>query len=286
MTIKTTLQKIIKEEYAYLREEHMVFDKMSPSRKKDLSAWLMRQYFNPDKNENSPWYDQNVTESNVLDYISDAGNKFPLSPIQVEDFYRNMKSLQGMVKSKQVSDDLDNLDTAEDSDEEATPKAKYQTSDSAKLTDVGAALGGVTKTTVNNIENSAFAKLQSLLGVSPDKMTPEMEVALEKKMKYASMAATKKFIDVLDSVNGNVGQFLMALRKERLISDMEMTQISDEEIESIIDLSDMSPKEVYAFLKADIENPSGNIMKTFQSIYSRTLFPHNKTGRKPKSETE
>lgn len=270
MTIKTTLQKIIKEEYKYLREEHMVFDKMSPARKKDLSAWLIRQYFDSAKNATSAWYDPSVNEKNVLDYISDAGNKFPLSPIQVEDFFRNMKSLQGMVKSKQVSDDLDRMDDDEDGD--STPKVKYQTSDNAKLADVGAALGGVTKTTVNNIENSAFAKLQSLMGVSPDDMTPEQEVALEKKMDRASLMAAKKFIDTLESVNGSVGKFLMALRNDRLISKTEMTQISDEEIEAIIDIAQMSPKEAYQYLKTDLENPNGNIVKSFQGIYSRILF--------------
>ena len=42
----------------------------------EMSAWIMRQWFNPDKHSMKAWYDSDVTDDNVLAYISRSKHSF------------------------------------------------------------------------------------------------------------------------------------------------------------------------------------------------------------------
>jgi len=281
---RKTLSKIIKEEIGVLREQqHPALSRLG-ARKADFAAWLVRQYFSKDK-KGSIWYDDSVTEDNVLEYISVPSNSFPLSPTQAVDFYRNMKSLQSKINSREVSADLEDvvLDDDDDSDDVAAA-VKNRTGD-VSLKNIGSQVGGVTAAMVNKIEGDGLSKLQSLLGgKNPRDFTEEDEKALEKKFAEAETTAAERYSDMLTAANGNVGKFLMSLTKAQILSDNEASQITDNEIETLMTLAKMPKERVMQILRKDLNSPSGNVVKTFQSMYSKTIFPPKKRGRKAKSE--
>lgn len=285
VTFRETLTRIIKEEMALMREQlHPAFNKLG-NRKGDFVAWIMRQYFDADKNKKSMWYDPSVTERNVLDYISNSKNNFPLSPVQTVDFFRNMKSLQNMVNSKAVTADLDAVDLpdgGEGSEEPEAVKGVNRTGD-VTLKDIGDKVGSVTAAMVNKIESDGLGKLQDLTGgKNPRDFTPEDEKALNQKLRAAEEEAAERFASLLQASDGNVGKFLMALTKGQIMSDNESSQITDNEIEALMTLAKMPKDRVIQILRKDLNSPKGNVIKTFQSMYSKTLFPPKKRGRKAK----
>ena len=283
VTFRETLTRIIKEEMALMREQmHPAFNKLG-NRKGDFVAWIMRQYFDPQNNKDSRWYDSSVNERNVLDHLSNPKSNFPLSPVQAVDFFRNMKSLQNMVNSREVSADLDAVDLpdSDDSDPEVA-KVVNRTGD-VTLKDIGDKVGSVTAAMVNKIEGDGLGKLQDLTGGKhPRDFTPEDEKVLDLKLRQAEADAAERFATLLQASDGNVGKFLMALTKNQIMSDNESSQITDNEIESLMTLAKMPKDRVIQILRKDLNSPSGNVIKTFQSMYSKTLFPPKKRGRKAK----
>lgn len=283
VTFRETLTRIIKEEMALMREQtHPAFNRLG-NRKGDFVAWIMRQYFDPQNNKDSRWYDPSVNERNVLDHLSNPKSNFPLSPVQAVDFFRNMKSLQNMVNSREVSADLDAVDLpdSDDSDPEVA-KVVNRTGD-VTLKDIGDKVGSVTAAMVNKIEGDGLGKLQDLTGGKyPRDFTPEDEKALDLKLRQAEADAAERFATLLQASDGNVGKFLMALTKNQIMSDNESSQITDNEIESLMTLAKMPKDRVIQILQKDLNSPNGNVIKTFQSMYSKTLFPPKKRGRKAK----
>lgn len=283
VTFRETLTRIIKEEMALMREQmHPAFNKLG-NRKGDFVAWIMRQYFDPQNNKDSRWYDPSVNERNVLDHLSNPKSNFPLSPVQAVDFFRNMKSLQNMVNSREVSADLDAVDLPDSDDAEPEVAKGVNRTGDVTLKDIGDKVGSVTAAMVNKIESDGLGKLQDLTGGKhPRDFTPEDEKALDLKLRQAEAEAAERFATLLQASDGNVGKFLMALTKNQIMSDNESSQITDNEIESLMTLAKMPKDRVIQILQKDLNSPNGNVIKTFQSMYSKTLFPPKKRGRKAK----
>ena len=283
VTFRETLTRIIKEEMALMREQtHPAFNRLG-NRKGDFVAWIMRQYFDPQNNKDSRWYDSSVNERNVLDHLSNPKSNFPLSPVQAVDFFRNMKSLQNMVNSREVSADLDAVDLPDSDDAEPEVAKGVNRTGDVTLKDIGDKVGSVTAAMVNKIESDGLGKLQDLTGGKhPRDFTPEDEKALDLKLRQAEAEAAERFATLLQASDGNVGKFLMALTKNQIMSDNESSQITDNEIESLMTLAKMPKDRVIQILQKDLNSPSGNVIKTFQSMYSKTLFPPKKRGRKAK----
>lgn len=279
---QNTLKKIIKEEFASIVKEQQVHSAIARlgGNKANFAAWLVRQYFNDDQ-KGKVWYDSSVNEDNVLEYISVPENSFPLSPTQAVDFYRNMKSLQKKINSREVSADLD--DVSLDDDEDDVVVVKNRTGD-VSLKDIGANVGGVTAAMVNKIEGDGLSKLQSLLGGKhPKDLNDEDERELQRKFAEAETTAADRYADMLAASNGNIGKFLMSLTKAHILSDNEASQITDNEIETLMTLAKMPKERVKEILRKDLNSPSGNVVKTFQSMYSKTIFPPKKRGRPAKT---
>lgn len=283
VTFRETLTRIIKEEMALMREQtHPAFNRLG-NRKGDFVAWIMRQYFDPQNNKDSRWYDPSVNERNVLDHLSNPKSNFPLSPVQAVDFFRNMKSLQNMVNSREVSADLDAVDLPDSDDAEPEVAKGVNRTGDVTLKDIGDKVGSVTAAMVNKIESDGLGKLQDLTGGKhPRDFTPEDEKALDLKLRQAEAEAAERFATLLQASDGNVGKFLMALTKNQIMSDNESSQITDNEIESLMTLAKMPKDRVIQILQKDLNSPNGNVIKTFQSMYSKTLFPPKKRGRKAK----
>lgn len=282
---KKTLSKIVKEEISLMREQsHPAFDRLG-ARKSDFVAWVLRQYFDKENNAKSIWYDSSVNKNNLLDYLSKSSSNFPLSPTQVVDFYRNMKSLQKKMSSPEVSNELDAYDLNQDDEETDTTPAVTNNTGAVTLKDVGSAVGGVTAAMVNKIEADGYGKFQDLFGgKSLNNFSPEDEAALEKRLSDALTTAANTYADMLEASGGNVGKFLLALQKAHYMTESEGSQITDNEIESLMTLAKMPRDRVIQILRKDLHSPNGNVIKSFQSVYSKTIFPPKKRGRPSKQQ--
>jgi len=280
---KKTLSKIIKEEISLMREQsHPVFDRLG-AKKSDFIDWVLRQYFDKSNNANSNWYDPSVNKSNLLSYLSKSSSNFPLSPTQIVDFYRNMKSLQKKMSSPEVSSELDAYDLNQDDEE--TDKTPVVTNNTGAVTlkDVGDAVGGVTAAMVNKIEADGYGKFQDLFGgKSLNDFSPEDEANLEKRLADAEVTAANTYADMLAAADGSVGKFLLSLQKAHYMTENEGSQITDNEIETLMTLAKMPRDRVIEILRKDLHSPNGNVVKSFQSVYSKTIFPPKKRGRPAK----
>lgn len=162
------------------------------------------------------------------------------------------------------------------------PKAKYQTG-AVTLREIGSKIGGVSATMVTKITASAQVKLLSLTnGKLPERLSSDEEVELDIKLAHAMRDAVNSYVDLLKASSAHIDEFLTSLKHKRFISSSEMINISDEEIEALVYLSRLESRdEINRTLRADI-SCQDNVFKTFQSTYSRTLFPAPRRGRPKK----
>lgn len=277
------IRQIVKEEVmsAVLKEQ------MSPyldsiRDKKQLSAWLMRQYFNPSKHSKKIWFDPSVTEENVLNHISSTERKgvFPLSAKELAELWKLKKSL---------GQSLGKLSDAELSQGEAKPvkkvedeKTKYQTGD-VTLRDVGQELGGLTPTMINKLSDTGMEKFKKLLGGKDSEDFAGQTKNLMQKISQAREEVAKDFAVALKSAP-SVESFLADLVKAQTLTVKELELIEPEEKEGLDILREREPEAIAAILAQDIEDVD-NLFKTFQSAVSKKMLPYGKRGRPRKEDS-
>jgi hypothetical protein len=277
------IRQIVKEEVmsAVLKEQ------MSPyldsiRDKKQLSAWLMRQYFNPAKHTKKIWFDPSVTEENVLNHISSTERKgvFPLSAKELAELWKLKKSL---------GQSLGKLSDAELSQGEVKPvkkvedeKTKYQTGD-VTLRDVGQELGGLTPTMINKLSDTGMEKFKKLLGGKGSDDFAGQTKNLMQKISQAREEVAKDFAIALKSAP-SVESFLADLVKAQTLTVKELELIEPEEKEGLDILREREPDAIAAILAQDIEDVD-NLFKTFQSAVSKKMLPYGKRGRPRKEDS-
>jgi hypothetical protein len=258
--------------------------------KRGLTEWLMRQYFS-EKNSKEIWFDESVTPETVLEYISYPRNHFPLTPREVVDFYKSMKSLQTTLNVKKVSEEIDSLFQKEvDSElEEAKNKStmKHFVGETS-LFDIGNELGGITRTMVNKIEKIALEKYASLFnGKYPNTLLEQEHEQISEKISTAQLRAAEKYIEIMKqctSVN-RPSEFIELLKAKDYISNRE--NISDNEqfgIMMLFDYLNNTSEELIQEMLICDNNEDNNVFKTFQYFVSNALYQRKKRGRPRKEE--
>lgn len=243
---------------------------------RSLCAWLMRQYFNPEKDKEKIWYSDTVTESNVLDYISDRQNQFPLTPTEVADMWRNMKSLKSSMA--QISDyEYSQIPDDEDKQE----KGKYQTGD-VSLKEIGEKLGGLTPTMVNKLANSAQEKMNKLLQESLEDIDDENLEQVIGTIYQARFDAAEEFVSELHKT-ADVDTFLKQLMKKQYLTTNEAKTLSQTERNALQILMEKDFNTIQAILLQDIEE-TDNLITTFQAMICKKIFPPGKRGRPRKNQ--
>ena len=245
-----------------------VFNQVSKKHQESFKAWLVRQYFKANND---------VTEDNVLEIMSQSNSGCPLSPTQATNFFNEIIGLKG---SMTTSDEVSLLDQSE---EDSTPKAKYQTG-VITLREIGTSLGGISATMVTKITDSAVSKLYKLTqGILPENLDFDQEVELDQKLNSAMTNAISIYLDLFEKSDKKIDVFLKTLKENRLINSSEMINVSDREIETLVYLARLDSKEAMSrALRVDI-GCQDNVFKTFQSTYSRTLYPAPRRGRPRKN---
>lgn len=273
------LVKIVREELSEALKEDI-----SPHIKRirdseAMAAWLMRQYFDPNKHADKIWYNPSVNANNVLEFVSNTKNNFPLSPKEVADMWKLKKSLGSSMKlvAKDLEGDSSGQEPAEDEGKEV-----YQTGE-VTLKDIGQELGGLTPTMINKLAASGMEKVKKITkGVAPWDMETEQWDELMGAIMKARQETAQEFASALKSHAGDVKAFLQELEEKHILSPGDMKLVSDKEVEGLAILSGKEPAQIINVLLSDIERDD-NIFKSFQSAVSKKIFPPAKRGRPRKN---
>lgn len=247
--------------------------------KKKLSAWLMRQYFDPAQHVNSPWYSKRVTSDNVLLYVSDPSNKFPLTPVEIADMFKCIQSFKTSLK-KSEKELGPNLGVAEP-EKPAKQTAKYQTGE-VTLVNVGKALGGLTPTMINKLSTSGMDKIRRLSNGIPIRDLPDEQAdQLDKFIMDCRIEAAIEYASLLKASEGNIEKFMTSLVKSRLVTTVDLKTLPANEKLEIVKLYAKDQGDVVTHLLRDISQDA-NVYKSYQCAVSRKAFPERKPGRPKK----
>lgn len=274
--LRTRIAQIVREEiHAALKED--INPHLQRVRDKDkMIGWVMRQYFNPEKHADKLWYDASVNPDNVLEYVSDPKNHFPLTPKELADLWKLKKSLGASLEL--AAKDFEDLPDEEEEDED---KTTYQTGE-VTLKDIGKELGGLTPTMINKLASSGGEKIKKLThGVAPWDMNEEQWEDLLKTIKEARQEVAQVYAENLKSYGGDVKAFLESLVKAHILTPSDLKLVTDQEVEGLALLSQKSTDQIVNVLLHDIERDD-NVFKSYQSAVSKKVFPPAKRGRPKK----
>lgn len=242
---------------------------------KEFRRWLIRQYFSEDKNIDKPWYKASVDENNVLDYISDCKNNFPLTPTQIVGMWNTLSSFKKGYKSSQKDFDAYVLQE----DKERPLKVRKPNNMEYTLEEIGQELGGITATMINRLAASAMMKFKTLTFDKPfDQMTKE-EFALHKQaIQTFRERAADKYVKALKTSKGNLNVFFANIQSSMVMTAKEVELVLSQEFDTIILLSSLKEEEIKEFLLDDIARKS-NVVTSYQCMVAKEAFPTKKRGR-------
>jgi len=283
MELRKRIRTMVKEEVIVaLREDiNPLFRKIR--NKKAFSAWIMRQFFNSQKHANKVWYDPSVNEDNVLEKVSELSSEglFPTTPKALTGTWKMKAQLSKSMGEMDREEKKAAKDAAKDAIDSDENRVKYKTGE-ATLKDIGAELGGVTATMVNKIGSKAMEDFKKLnFGKRPGALSPVEKEDQEQKIDNARTDAADEFVDLLHAAS-SVEDFLDTLKRNRVLSTMDLKIIKPEEVDGLDILKFKNPDRAKLILMQDIEEDD-NLFKTYQSSVYRKVFPAGKRGR-PKKE--
>ena len=194
--VRDEIQTVLKEVKAGVNPG---FLRLRDKDREALTAWLMRYYFSPKKKDES-WWSPRVNAQNVLAFISNPKNNFPLSPHEVLDDWNIKKSLKGDI-TKMKDDEIEAFEKNE---------PVYNTGD-VTLKDIGQGMGGLTAAMINKLEQSGMEKFVKLMGGHNPMDMDEAELDdLLRKVDEARMATSLEFANDLRASKGNLKGFVQS----------------------------------------------------------------------------
>lgn len=258
--------------------------------KEKMVAWLMRQYFDPRLHAKKPWYKSSVSKKNVLKYISDPFNEFPLTPIKVAKLWRIIQSFKKNLRKAEEelgpNLGLPEKEVQKKIEEKAATKTliKYQGGE-VTLKEIGKVLGGVSPTMINKLALSGVQKFRALTkGETFEKISEKDSNAILKNIVLIRKETVGEYASNLKSSRGDIKHFVRYyLIKKQIMTTLDARLMEDKEIESLILLAGKSRKQIMDILLFDIGRQD-NLFKSFQSAVSRKAFPLKDRGRPRKKE--
>jgi len=285
--LQKRIRTIVKEEVraAILLEDISPWFKKLGNRKTAFTAWVMRQYFNPEKHSGKVWFDDSVTQDNVLEYVTKMGKAgvFPQSPKSLYELFKLKGSLQKSMGDLEKSGELDAVsDYIDDEAEQEEEKATYHTGE-VSLRDIGKELGGITPTMVNKLVGTGMDKFRALTqGQGLDNINGDALESFLKKIQGARVAAADEFMQKL-AASSSIGEFLKGLQKSQILSPTDLRLVTKSEMDGLRMLKDKDPELAKQMLLQDIQDDN-NLFKSYQAMVSKKVFPPKKRGRPRKNK--
>ena len=279
--LQKRIRTLVKEEVAAALREDINPQFRKVYNKKEFSAWLVRQFFSH-KSRTKIWYDPSVNETNVLEKISELTQKgvFPATPKALVSTW-NMKGQLNKAmgemdrEEKTAARKAAKADSSSDED-----KVKYKTGE-VSLRDIGQELGGVTPTMINKLGAKAMEDFKTLnFGKRPETLTPAEKNQQFEQTEQARHDAAEEFAELLHN-SASVEEFLNTLKRNMVLSPMDLKTITPEELDGLEILKEKDPERAKLILIQDIEEDD-NLFKSYQSAVYRKIFPAGKRGRPKK----
>ena len=239
----------------------------------EMSAWVMRQWFNPNKHSEKAWYTTDVNIDNVLSHIS-RNRHFPLSPIQIADMWRSMPSIRSGLKML-TDTDLSDLDAfVESQNENEKKKIKYTKRDET-FSAIGKEVGNITAPMIQRLERSAIEKFGVLCGgKNPMRMDENESESIIDKIDSARLDAAERFAEILKE-SDSIDSFFQSLQKLQVITKIDVSITTQREKDTLGILSGYVVDTIIRFLLQDI-SLDNNVIKSYQSLVAHTVFPRRK----------
>ena len=277
--LKEQIRSIVKREVQKMNEQtakgdtemNPIFSKLGD--KNALSKWMMRYYFKPEKKGES-WWNKNVTEKNVLTYVSNPRNNFPLTPKEIADDWRIKKSLKSDLSQ------IDDSDIEDYQDPTGAKKKGVNHVGDVPMKDLGQEMG-LTIPSIMNLERSGMERMMKMFGTNPMNMDSDDLDAVTGKIEQARTETSKEFADALVA-SGDVRRFIQSLVKSNVITDTDVRLMTQQEAEMLLFLMNKPADQVAEYLRGDILK-NNNRVKTFQAAVARKVFPAGKRGRPKKN---
>ena len=235
----------------------------------EMSAWIMRQWFNPDKHSMKAWYDSDVTDNNVLAYIS-RSKHFPITPIQLVDMWRAMPSIRSGLKML-TTEDFEALEEALEDDKKT---AKYKKGEES-LSAIGKECGGITAPMIQRLERSGSEKIFELSGGKNFMdLDPEDAEEMNDKIHSARLSAARHYAGLLKS-HVDIDSLFKHLIDNQIMTAIDLKLISKRERGTLEILQSYAEDTIIEFLLNDISRDS-NVVKSYQSCVAHTVFPRRR----------
>lgn len=246
--------------------------------KSAFTTWIMKNYFNQEKNLESKWFSFSVTNKNVLEYVSEAKSQFPLTPMQLANMWTTIQSFKKDYKKNEKAIDKLYADM-----EEKDTKERVANNAEHTLEEIGKTLGGITATMINRLSNTGIEKFKTITFNKKflDMTDEEERLHVQAIDTYRERAAVK-YVTMLDESKGNLNKFFGMLTKAGKLTDKEVDLILPNEYALIVELHGLDTEEKVKYLLHDIQK-DGNILKTYQSMVAKEAFPTKKRGRPRKN---
>lgn len=244
-----------------------------------FTKWIMKNYFNHERNLESKWFSFSVTNKNVLEYVSEAKNQFPLTPMQLANMWTTVQSFKkGYKKNEKAIDKLySELEDRDDAKERVTNNAEHT------LEEIGKTLGGITATMINRLSTTGIDKFKTMtFNKKFVNMTDEEERLHVQAIDTYRERAAVQYVTMLDESKGNLNKFFGMLTKAGKLTDKEVELILPDEYALILELFALETEEKVKYLLHDIQK-DGNLLKTYQSLVAKEAFPTKKRGRPRKN---
>lgn len=235
----------------------------------EMSAWIMRQWFNAEKHGSKPWYSSDVTEDTVLSFVS-RSKHFPITPIQLVDMWRAMPSIRSGLKML-TTEDFEALEEALEGDKKT---AKYKKGEES-LSAIGKECGGITAPMIQRLERSGSEKIFELSGGKNFmNLDPEDAEIMNDKIEAARVTAAKNYADLLKS-HEDIDSMFQYLIQNQIMTAIDLKLISKRERDTLDILQSYAKDTIIEFLLNDITRDS-NVIKSYQSCVAHTIFPRRR----------
>lgn len=248
--------------------------RLAASTENEFREWVIRQWFNNPEATSKPWYDPSVTVDSVLDKVEEHQRTFPLSIKDLRSFYQEILECQSEISDPTVNKLLNEVSLAPTkNDKPFDPlEVKIVRADTeGELTifkDIAKAMG-YSQPFVCNVYTKAVTKTRLM---SPEYGLISQE-DVDDTMIDAMQESISEFIEVLDN-HETADEFFDWFVKEKIATkrDMEsmVTPVEREVIERMME--SYTDEVISDILAEDLFHPSGNVIKTFQLLYSRAIY--------------
>lgn len=242
----------------------------------EFREWVIRQWFGPESSS-KPWYDPNgVSTDTVLDKVEEHKRTFPLSIKDLRSFYEEILECQSEFNDPTVNKLLNevNLQPSRPSaSEKANPlEVKIVRADTEGelviFKDIAVAMG-YSQPFVCNLYTKAVAKMRLM---SPEYGLISQE-DVDDTMIDALQESISQFIEILDE-HDTADDFFAWFVTEKIATkrDMEamVTPVEREVVERMME--SYTDEVISDILTEDLFHPNGNVIKTFQLLYSRAIY--------------